>query len=210
MDLATLDTLPHGLSGNAQQAHCLIHGEISAGSFFRDAFAQIIGETNLPRSARRELFAADNALVEPAMNRRRCNAELRCCLLDVQQFAFRRVDCRFETRDAPLSAQTADEVGREALTVSALAALTIEDACNHRVGVMSSQPPQQCGRVLVGAHTCWKIARRVEVDVSECAAAPTQRQMRATFVLVNSDDDLLKQCAQFSCRVLKSLMPARP
>jgi len=100
-----------------------------------------------------------------------CNAKLRDYLLDVQQFAFRRVDCTFKARDVPLSGQTADEVGREAMTVGALAALTIEDAGDHRVGIMSGQPPHQRDRVLIRAQTCWKIARRVEVDVSEYAAA---------------------------------------
>jgi len=171
VDLATLDTLPHGLPGDAEQAHGLIHGEISVGSFLCDALAQIIGETNPPRSARRELLSSDDALVEPAMNRRGCNAERDRCLFDVQEFTFRRVGWTYETGDVPLPAQTADEVGGEAMTVGALAALTIEDAGDHRVGIMSGQPPHQRDRVLIRAQTCWKIARRVEVDVSEYAAA---------------------------------------
>ena len=51
VDLATLDTLPHGLPGDAEQAHGLIHGEISVRSFLCNALTQIIGETNPPRSA---------------------------------------------------------------------------------------------------------------------------------------------------------------
>ena len=47
-DLAALDTLPHGLPGNAQQAHGLVHGEAAVGSFFSDAGAQVVGETNTP------------------------------------------------------------------------------------------------------------------------------------------------------------------
>src|ERR1700722_2096021 len=54
------------------------------------------------------------------------NAGFRCSMLDVQQFAFRPVDCTFETRDVPLSAQTADEVGRKTMTVSTLAALALK------------------------------------------------------------------------------------
>jgi hypothetical protein len=33
-DLAALDTLPHGLPGNAELAHGLVDGEISLGRFF--------------------------------------------------------------------------------------------------------------------------------------------------------------------------------
>ena len=39
LDLAALDTLPHGLPGNAQQPHGLIHGEVAIGSFFGNAGA---------------------------------------------------------------------------------------------------------------------------------------------------------------------------
>ena len=74
-DLAALDTLPHGLPGNAQQAHGLVHGEAAVGSFFRDTGAQIVGETNAPRRTGSELFSGDDAIVEPAMDRRGCDTE---------------------------------------------------------------------------------------------------------------------------------------
>jgi hypothetical protein len=48
-DLATLDTVLHGLPGNAQPAHGLIHGEIAFGCLFCDARTQILGEANAPR-----------------------------------------------------------------------------------------------------------------------------------------------------------------
>ena len=76
-DVATLDTLPHGLPGNSEQAHGLVHGEISFWSFFCDALAQIVGETNAPRGAGGELFSGDDAVVEPAMNGGGSHAE-RC------------------------------------------------------------------------------------------------------------------------------------
>ncbi len=67
-DLAALDTLPHRLSRNSQQTHRLIHGEEVIWCFFSDAVAQVVCETNTPRSTRRQLFSGDDALVEPAMN----------------------------------------------------------------------------------------------------------------------------------------------
>jgi hypothetical protein len=39
-DIAALDTLPHGLPGNAPAAHGLVHGEIPLGRFFCDTRAQ--------------------------------------------------------------------------------------------------------------------------------------------------------------------------
>ena len=66
-DLTALDTLPHGLPGNAEAAHDLIHREIPLGRLFRDARTQIISDANAPRSARGELFSSDDAVIEPAM-----------------------------------------------------------------------------------------------------------------------------------------------
>src|SRR6516165_7131660 len=79
-DLAALDTLPHGLPGNAQPAHRLVHSEISLGRFFCDARAQVVGEANAPRSAGGELFSGNDAVVEPAVNGRSGHAERRCDL----------------------------------------------------------------------------------------------------------------------------------
>src|SRR5215211_136227 len=103
-DLAALDLLPHGLPGNAQQTHGLVHGEVAVGSFFGDACAQVIGEANAPRRTVGELFAGDDAIVEPAMNRRGCDTERRCRLFDGQQFALWRVRRTLETGDAPMPA----------------------------------------------------------------------------------------------------------
>src|SRR6516164_4843175 len=82
------------------------------------------------------------------------------------------------------------------MPVSALAVLTIEDAGDDRVGVMSSQAAHQCDRVLIGAHDCRTRTGQIEVDVGESTAPPTQREVRAAFVFVDCDDDLLEQRAQ--------------
>src|SRR6516165_8629078 len=89
-DLAALDTLPHGLPGNAQPAHRLVHSEISLGRFFCDARAQVVGEANAPRSAGGELFSGNDAVVEPAMNGRSGDAERRCNLFDGQHLTVGR------------------------------------------------------------------------------------------------------------------------
>jgi hypothetical protein len=102
-DLAALDTLPHGLPGNAQQAHGLVHGEATVRSFFGDARAQVGGEANAPRRTVSELLASDDAIVEPAMNRRGCDTERGCRLFDGQQFTLRRVVRTFEAGDVSLA-----------------------------------------------------------------------------------------------------------
>src|SRR5215467_10745038 len=108
-DLAALDTLPHGLPGNAQSAHGLVHGEISLGSFFCDARTQIIGDTNSPRRAWSELFSGDDAVVEPAMNGRSGDAERRCYLFDGQHLTFGRCGWRLVASDVPVATQRSEE-----------------------------------------------------------------------------------------------------
>ena len=67
-DFPALDALPYRLSRNSQQTHGLIHGEEVFRRFFSDAVAQVFCETNTPGRSESELFAGDDALVEPAMN----------------------------------------------------------------------------------------------------------------------------------------------
>ena len=78
---------PHGASGPMS----------SAG-------AQVGGEANAPRRTVSELLASDDAIVEPAMNRRGCDTERGCRLFDGQQFTLRRVVRTFEAGDVPVSA----------------------------------------------------------------------------------------------------------
>src|SRR5215472_11050522 len=127
-DLAALDALPHSLPGNAQLAHGLIHGEIFFGRVFRDARTQIVGEANAPRSTGGELFSGDDAIVEPAVNGRSCDAERRCRLLNCQHLPFGRRRWRLVASDVPVATQTADVVGGEAMTVSGGALLPVENA----------------------------------------------------------------------------------
>ena len=67
--LATLDMLQHRLARDAQGFHRRPHGEPAAWRLFQEATPQLIGETDLPRSARRELLAANEAILKPAVER---------------------------------------------------------------------------------------------------------------------------------------------
>src|SRR5262249_44192627 len=84
----------------------------------------------------------------------------------------------------------------EAAPISTLAVLTVEDAGDDRVGVMSGQAPHQRNGVLIGAHDCRTKTGQIDVDVGESAAPPAHCEMRAALVLVNCDDNFLEQRAQ--------------
>ena len=59
---------------------------------------------------------------------------------------------------------------------------------------MRREPTQQGDGILIGANGC-ATTGQVEIDLGESAAAPTQREMRAILVLVDSDDDFLEHGA---------------
>jgi hypothetical protein len=194
-DLAALDTLPHGQPGNAEAAHGLVHGEISLGSFFCDAGAQIVGETNSPRRAWGELFSGDDAVVEPTMNGRGCHAERRRGLVRLSASRLRAVSTATVARDVPVAGQIAGMVGGETMTVASCALLAIENAGNDGVGIMNGEAPYQRHRILVGAHRRRTATRQIKIDLGKSATAPTQSQVRTIFIFVYGNDDLFDQSA---------------
>ena len=62
-----------------------------------------------------------------------------CCLHDGQQITVRRIAWALEACNVPMSAEVADQISREAMAISGLALLTIENARDGCVGVMPSQ-----------------------------------------------------------------------
>src|SRR5689334_25361655 len=144
-ELTELDTLQHGLTRDAEKAHCLVHGEEALRLLIDKASAQILGQANAPRSCRGQLLTADEAVIEPAMDGRGGDSEYCCRLFDRQQLALRDDRGRLEARDVPLPPQTAHMVGGKAVTVS-------ENTGDDGVWVMRGQTADEGDRVLVGAH----------------------------------------------------------
>ena len=67
IEFAALDTLQHGLPRYAKRLGGLLHHDITFGRFLDKLASQVIGQTNLPRRAGCDLFAGDEALVDPTM-----------------------------------------------------------------------------------------------------------------------------------------------
>src|SRR4249919_2130634 len=142
------------------------------------------------------------------MNGRLRGTKYCCCLCDGQQITVRRIAWALEACNVPMSAEVADQISREAMAISGLALLTIENARDGCVGVMLGQTTNQCDCVLVGAHRCLP-TRRVEGNLRESAATPTQCDLRAALMLVYCNDDFLKNGPQqlllVSCQGGRSL-----
>src|SRR4249919_1749624 len=115
-ELATLDTLQHGLTRHPEGADGLAHWQEAFGGLGVEARLQLVGEADAPGRAGCELLARDDAVVEQAMDCRRRDAEGDRGALDGHEFAFGGVGLRDEAWDFPVGTQVCHAVALEAVT----------------------------------------------------------------------------------------------
>ena len=108
LELAALDTLQHGLTGDPEHTHCFPHGQEVVARFALEMSDEGIGQTNAPWRARRQLLTAYDPVIEQAVESRRGNAKRSSSLPDGQQFAVGFFSSAREARDIPMVAQAAD------------------------------------------------------------------------------------------------------
>src|SRR3982074_1814933 len=173
LKLATLDTLQHRLTRHAESADRLTHRQESLASFTRETGLRTLAEAGAPS--------------RPEVGRR---------TFDGQQLACSGVSIRDEARNLPVRPQAANTIALEAMTARRPAALPIEDAGDHSVGVVDCQAAHERDRVLIGAHGCWPRARQTQVDFGECTALPAQREVGCRLIALDLDNHLLDQRAQ--------------
>jgi hypothetical protein len=128
LKLPTLDTLQHGLTRDAESADRLTHRQESFASFTAESGLELVGEPDAPGGTGRDLLASDDAVVDEAMNGRRCDAERGRRTFDGQQLTCSGVSVRDEAPDLPVRPQAANTIALEAMTARRPATLPIEDA----------------------------------------------------------------------------------
>ena len=75
VELAALYTVQHGLAGDVEKTHGLVHTEVALRGVVDETGAQLVVQSNAPRRSGRQLLAADEAVVEQAMDGRGGDAE---------------------------------------------------------------------------------------------------------------------------------------
>ena len=128
LELAALYTLQDRLARNSESHGCFEHSDKAGRCFFHESSTQLIGDANAPGSTGCELFAGDEAVVEPAMNSRGSETEYLGSLVHCGEFTSRGFFGRSKARDVAIAAQTPDLLRGEPLTVSGFATLAIEYA----------------------------------------------------------------------------------
>ena len=95
-----------------------------------------------------------------------------------------------------MTPQTSDVVGLETMTVSGFVTLTIEDAGDHPVRIMSGQAAHQGDLILIGANDLRLGVRQIQVEFSQRTTLPAHCEMRRELVALDFDDDFFKQCPE--------------
>src|SRR5215471_964169 len=139
LKFATLDTLQHRLTRDAESADRLTYRQESFAGFTVESGLELVGEPDAPGRTGRDLLASDDAVVDETMNGRRCDTERGRGTFDGQQLTCSGVSIRDEARNLPVRPQAANTIALEAMTARRPAALPIEDASDHSVGVTASQ-----------------------------------------------------------------------
>ena len=87
VQLTMLDTLPHGLAGDAEPADGFAHGQEAIGNGVGDAALELVAEADPPGCAGGDLLARDEAILEPAQDGGWGDVEKPCRLADIEQCA---------------------------------------------------------------------------------------------------------------------------
>ena len=156
-----------------------------------------MGEADPPGGAGGDLFAGDEAVVQPAQQRGGGDAELFGGGGHVEQLSFRRVVAGLVAGDLPVVPQRLDPTGGERQSAGCRALLAVEDSGDGGVGVVHGQPAQQVDGVLVGADLRLTTAQR-HGELADRAALPAQHQLgvRGGVLALQGDVDFLKQSTQ--------------
>ncbi|MFA5028684.1 MAG: reverse transcriptase N-terminal domain-containing protein, partial [Candidatus Methylomirabilota bacterium] len=150
LELTALDTLQHRLPRDAQPEGGLEHRQVPRRRLLDEAGSQAGGEPDLPRRARGHLLAGEEAVIEPAVNRGRGEAEDLGRPLDGDQLPLGAIRRQRAAGNVPVPAQVPHVRRREALAAGGGPALPIEDPCDDGVRVVHGEPPQERERVFVG------------------------------------------------------------
>jgi len=148
--LSALYTLHDRLARHPGSKRRLKHGEPSRRRIVDEERADLSGEPDAPRRAGGDLFASDEPVAEPAMQRRWSEAEVLGGLLDREQLSFLGIRGGNVTRDAVVVAERLDAPGDEGQSGGGGSVLAVQDACDHVIGVVHRQAAHQRDGVFVG------------------------------------------------------------
>src|SRR5215211_4447535 len=140
---AALDTLQHGLAGDAEGAHGVDDRHEAGGGIFDEPCAELVVDADAPGGAGRVLLAGDEPVVEPAVQGGRSDAEGLGGLGDRQQLTVGWFGGRLVGGDAAVAAKASDDDRGEPLAGGGAPALAVEDPGDRGVVVMDGEAVEE-------------------------------------------------------------------
>src|SRR5436190_1584451 len=209
VQFAALDTLQHRLAGDAEDLRRFEHRQPAGRRVLHEALAQLVVDADLPGCAGGELFAGDEAVGEPAVDRRRRDVKDLGGAGDRDQFAVGRRGGLLVARDLAVGAQAGDDLRGEALAGGRAAALAVEDPGDRGVVVVGGEAPEQRDRVLVGADR-GLAAGELNDELADRAATPAHGHGRLELLAGDVEGHVFDQCAQQLLAVAVGRRGCRP
>jgi hypothetical protein len=136
LQLAALDTLQHGLAGDAEGANRVEDRDVAGGCVFDEQGVEPVVDADPPGGAGGVLLAGDESGLQPAEQGGWGDAELLGGLMDGEQLAVERLLGRLVGGNVAVLAQTLDDAAGEPLACGGAAALAVEDRSDRRVVVV--------------------------------------------------------------------------
>src|ERR1019366_4780409 len=194
--LAVVDTLQHGLAGDAEGDGGSPYGYPPGGRVVGDEGADGVGEADPPGRAGGDLLAGDEPVVEPPVEGGGGDAELGCGLVHADHFTVGVVACSaLGGGDAVALADGGHVSGGERHSGGGAALLLAGHLGDDRVVVVGGQPADQLDGVFAGA-----VGRpgfgEVGAGFAGQPAFPVQDQACGAGLLAGGDDDIVQQRVQ--------------
>jgi hypothetical protein len=192
LQFAALETLQHGLVGDAEGAHRVDDRHVSGRRVVDEQGAELLVDADPPRGAGGVLLAGDESGLQPAEDGGRRDAELIGGFVDGPQFAVGRLGRGLVCGDGSVAAQAADDDRGEPLAAGGAAALAVEDPGDGAVVVVGGESLDELDCVLVGARLWLGLGER-DSEFGDRAALPADRQRCAAGLASEVDGDVLDQ-----------------
>ena len=197
VQLAALYTLHDRLSRDPVRERRLEHGEPSLRRVIDEERPDRGSEADPPGRARRELLTTEEAVTEPAVQGRGCDAEFLGGAGDREQLAFFLLGGGAVPGDIEVVAQRLHTSRGERESSSDCPVLAVQDAGDFVIGVVHRQAVQQSDRVLVGADR-GRLSLQGDGEIARGTALPAKDDVGLSAVLIPPDGDvhLFEQAAQ--------------
>ena len=191
LKLAALYTLQYSLAADAEYSHRVEHRDVTGRSVLDEQCTQLVVDAKPPRGAGSVLFAADESVLQPAIECGCRDTELIGSFADRQQLTVGWLGGQLVAWNVAVTSQAADNDFGETLTCRRAPSLAVEDSSNPAVVIVTGEALDQRDRVVIGADRGLGVGSETASSVS---APPRQRSVTVA-----------RRCARLTSSITSSM-----